>query len=135
MTTVEDILEHHGVKGQKWGVRKDSSGGKSGPVSADVAVVRAATERIKSAGGTHVLENKELQAVVTRMNLEQNYSRLVASHTATIDKGHSFVKKALAIGATANAALAFAKSPFGQSIHAALKASAISRAPVSAFLG
>lgn len=117
-------LKHHGVKGQRWGVRKDGSAGSSHKAtpSEDVEQVNAASAKIKAAGGTHVLSNKELQTVVTRMNLEQNYSRLVGAQATTVDKGQSTVKKILAVGATVNAVIAFSKSPAGQAIKAALNA-------------
>lgn len=67
-------LTHHGVKGQKWGVITRRRGG-SQPSSDDAKAAADAKAKIK-VGGTKVLSNKDLQSLVTRMNLEQQYSRL-----------------------------------------------------------
>lgn len=92
--SVEEVLEHFGVKGMKWGVRRR---GPSGPT--DVIVKTAGGKKVKTAGGkgqpasddavraavskqkarkstTDALSNKELQDLVSRMNLEQQYTRL-----------------------------------------------------------
>jgi hypothetical protein len=70
---VENYLAHFGVKGMKWGVRKR----EKAPSSDDASSVATKRSAIKK-NGTHVLSNKELQEVVTRMNLEQQYDRLAA---------------------------------------------------------
>ena len=98
MTTVDDILLHFGVKGMKWGQRKSDSGGMTGPhpivvtqkkaggkvtvsggkgheATDDALVSRALAQKAKKSG-IHSLSNQELQALTTRMNLEQQFSRL-----------------------------------------------------------
>lgn len=70
--TADDVLEHFGVKGMKWGVRKN----RSGSASEDAQRADAARKKIKTGGGTKALSNKELQDLVTRMNLEQQYKKL-----------------------------------------------------------
>lgn len=117
---VSDFLSHFGVKGQKWGVRRSTSelsGGHS--VSDDVKRVREATAKI-SRGNTTALSNKELQDVVTRMNLDQQFSRL-SSQTSTVKKGATFVKAAISIGKTVNEVMKFANSPAGQAVKLAMK--------------
>ena len=91
-------LAHYGVKGMRWGVRRSSSkstgpeevtlktvpgkrvtaqGGRRHPASEDART--AAIYKQKARKSTvDSLSNKELQALVNRMNLEQNYSRLTA---------------------------------------------------------
>jgi hypothetical protein len=59
-----DIV-HFGVKGMRWGVRKEDSSVKS-------------------------LSNQELKARIERMNLEKNYSRLTQEQS-TISKGAGIV--------------------------------------------
>lgn len=67
--SVDEVLAHFGVKGMKWGVRNvdRSSGG-----SEDHARVSAIKKKLKT-GGTHSLSNKELQDLVTRINLERQF--------------------------------------------------------------
>jgi hypothetical protein len=76
---VDEFLEHFGVKGMKWGVRKrrDSSPGSSDYERASAAKNVAKTK------GTKALSNEELQALVNRMNLEQQYSRLQGPSAGT----------------------------------------------------
>lgn len=108
---VDDILAHHGVKGQKWGVRRKRG---SGPVSEDHVTVAGHKVTIKS-HGTKALSNKELQQIATRLNLETQVSTL-RSKQSNGAKGKKIVAELLAAGVTVNAAIAFAKSPAGQAI-------------------
>lgn len=115
MTLGETFLRHYGVKGMRWGVRRSAQ-----------QLARARAER-REAGksedkkrhdsnrkkGPNALSDKELQALVTRMNTEQNYSRM---NPSTVKKGQAVVASALAIGATANQVIAFANSPAGKRI-------------------
>jgi hypothetical protein len=94
---VEDFLAHFGVKGMRWGARKTSgSGGEGGPSEVHVVkrgkvlkttggkklepaddAVRAAVSKQKAKkSGTQALSNKEFQDMVTRMNMEQQYTKL-----------------------------------------------------------
>lgn len=98
-SVVGDILEHHGIKGMRWGVRKASrgtaeatpvtlktdngrvrkaEGGKNHPTHDDAK--KAIVSRQKaSASGTHALSNEELTHLVNRMGLEQRYAQLSGS--------------------------------------------------------
>jgi hypothetical protein len=81
----EATLAHYGVRGMKWGVRRKSSGGtslrkrlKKGETMApseDAARV-AVSRTLAKKHGTHVLNNKDFQELVARMNLEQQYSTI-----------------------------------------------------------
>jgi predicted RNA-binding protein Jag len=82
METVDDVLAHYGIKGMRWGVRRE--GKSSGPVSSDAQAAKESKQIIKKSG-TAALSNKELQHVITRMNLEQQYSNL--------NKGNTFTKR------------------------------------------
>lgn len=92
--SVASVLEHHGTKGMKWGVRKgdgsptavtvtqkrpgtrvSATGGKNQPAHAD-AIKVAEIKRKAKASSTDSLSNVELKALVERMNLETNLSRL-----------------------------------------------------------
>lgn len=69
---LEEFLEHFGVKGMKWGVRRNHS---SESDSEDAKNAAEAAKKVRK-HGTRSLTNKELQALVTRMNLEQQFTRL-----------------------------------------------------------
>lgn len=91
MNPAETVLAHYGVKGMKWGKRKSeptsvtttavpgkrvkAKGGTLQPASDDAVRAAASKQRAKKST-TDSLSNKELQELVTRMNLEQQYARL-----------------------------------------------------------
>jgi len=110
----EFVLEHVGVKGMRWGVRKEepaavgvtatsvvphgarrktkikTEGGENHPASQDAVKVAVAKAKLRKSG-TSALSNQELQELQTRMNLERNVSQLVGGSTA-IGRGRKFVK-------------------------------------------
>lgn len=95
---LENILAHYGVKGMRWGVtRKSGSAAPSGPTPVVTKITPG--KKVKTSGGklhtptedavaaatlkqkaksssTDSLSTKELQVLVTRMNLEQQYNRI-----------------------------------------------------------
>lgn len=93
---VDEFFAHFGVKGMKWGVRRSRSK-SSGPVSADAARAHALKAQVKTSG-TKSLGNEELQHLVTRMNLEQQFGRLTESNPNGVSKGQKFVKGAISTG-------------------------------------
>lgn len=70
-TLEEDILAHYGKKGMRWGVRR----AEKQSASTDATRVNQFKKTAKRSG-TNALSTKELQDLVTRMNLEQQYSKL-----------------------------------------------------------
>jgi len=73
---LDNFLEHFGVKGMKWGIRKDGKG--SGKKSAQQTA--------------KTLTNKELKKRVDRMNMEKQYTTLVKkSEAASVSKGQKIV--------------------------------------------
>lgn len=91
-TVIEDILEHHGIKGMHWGIRRDRSGkvtvtnrklskrlkttgGYGHPAHTD-AVRTAELGQVKRKSGIKALSNEDLQTYTKRLNLEQNANRL-----------------------------------------------------------
>lgn len=146
MTTVElgedYVLEHFGIRGMRWGVRRQR--GLDGRVSDDAA--RAETLRnVASTSGPRALTNKELQDLNQRLNLEQNYSRLTTPKNTTtmerIKKGQEFVKGIIGVATTAQQVHNTINSPMMKSVASSLeagrkkkptRASAVTRATVSA---
>lgn len=128
-------VSHYGVKGMHWGVRKGDSGGSgSAPaskptpkprVSEDAKNVEKAFVKIDR-GGTDALSNHELQSVVNRMNLEQQYQRLTSSPSPKqaneLERGHAAVKQMLGIGKTVNDVHKFMRSPAGKALKNGFKA-------------
>lgn len=76
MDAALNFLEHHGVKGMKWGVRKpvSSAGRKPNRPSAPKAKPK---EKAKEGPKPdhHTLSNEEMQRVINRINLESQYKR------------------------------------------------------------
>lgn len=77
---VDDVLEHFGVKGMHWGVRTSRGGTPPSHYvpSQDAANVASSKAKVR-AGGTKTLSTKELQDLVTRLNLEQQFTKLQPS--------------------------------------------------------
>jgi hypothetical protein len=84
--TADDFLAHYGILGMKWGHRK--AGVSTGPsnastvsikpkpaMSVDARTAHKTADQIQEKG-LDSLTNKQLQAYVNRINLEQNYARL-----------------------------------------------------------
>lgn len=111
MSDLDEVLAHYGVKGMKWGVRKNRTGGSRPPMSDDAANAKAARSKVRK-GGTKALTNKELQNLVDRMNLEQRYEDLSVKRS-TVSRGQRFVRTGLELGATA---ALVAKSPAGAAV-------------------
>lgn len=86
---VDDVLEHHGIKGMRWGVRRED--GPDGTVSSNPAVKTETptTHHPGSSAATSHLSNEELQKVVTRMQLEKQLKSLAAEDQKQAD---SFIK-------------------------------------------
>lgn len=98
MITPEQVLAHFGVKGMKWGIRRReetskvpdgetvpiqkkpgtkvyADGGKKVPAHDDAIKTAISKQKAKNST-TDSLSTKELQELVNRMNLEQQYAKL-----------------------------------------------------------
>ena len=108
---VEKALSHHGVKGMKWGVRKDAGGSdsKAVPVRTKVKPHAHMKTKVKTRGGrgheavpeaistrqnvqilkksgVNALTNDQLRVMQERLNLEQNVSRLAKTKQNKVAK-------------------------------------------------
>lgn len=103
--TVDEFLEHHGVKGQKWGIRRfqnkdgsltpagrkrygdDSGGGESSPAqkrsffgrksSGSSSSSKSSKDQTKEKKDISSMTDEELSKAINRIRLEQAYSQLL----------------------------------------------------------
>jgi hypothetical protein len=101
MDEVDDFLEHYGVKGMQWGVRRTRA-----QLSEDASRARQLKKRSVSS-----LSNQELKIVNERRNLEQNYTRL---NPGVVRRGEMHAKGVIAAVGLATALANLATTPFGQ---------------------
>jgi hypothetical protein len=100
---VKEFIEHHGVVGMKWGVRRARS---RRPASSDARKVAELRKKKPSQ-----LSNKQLKTINERMNLEQNFSRMNPSH---ISKGKAAVAGIIGTAVMAQTAYNIMHSPAGK---------------------
>lgn len=86
----DKFLEHVGIKGMRWGIRRAK---KPEIRSTDSAQAKAAKVKLKK-HGTKALTNEELRTVINRMTLEASYKRLNETSGST-EKSKTFVKDLL----------------------------------------
>ena len=95
---VGTFLEHFGVKGMKWGVRRNGGhpgraqgSGEVHPISADAQKAHHVVQTIHK-HGTAALSNEDLQHLVNRQRLLQQHAQLNPADPSTVRKGLDFVK-------------------------------------------
>lgn len=121
------VLAHHGVKGMKWGVRKQRATVSSSPKPKGHDDYNHAHSDIANM----TLSNKELQRRVNRLNLEKQYNDLTSKKQSKYTKklgekyAENFANITMKIaGAAASAAFAFAfKAILDKAISGGLDAS------------
>lgn len=138
---VSKHLEHYGIKGMRWGRRKAdgtsavevttkavpgkkvvAKGGQNHPAAPDAVRVAKLKQKAK-VSTTDALDTKELQDLVNRLNLEQQYSRLTSekSFFDKIDGDKKKVDKLIGAGQTANNVYNFVNSPMGKLLKSAVE--------------
>lgn len=98
-------LRHYGVKGMKWGVRKQrpASGKKRGKTNAQRIYERVTGKKEASKSTTKVsskpakrrisdMSDEELRSAINRMQMERTYAQLTAKE---VSKGRQFVNDVL----------------------------------------
>jgi len=104
VTSVEEFLSHHGVKGQKWGIR-----------NAHIRKLSPEHKQAMKLREKHLSEltNQELRTLNDRLNLETNYNRL---NPNLIRKGHGKAKEIIALIGTATSLAALLNSDKGRKL-------------------
>lgn len=101
---VDEHLEHHGIKGMKWGVRrKVGKNGRVGQKPKKGSVDFRTTQPLRKKKPSE-LSNMQLKKVNERLNLEKKFSDM---NPTKMDKGKEFMDDVLkaSVGAAGTAAL------------------------------
>jgi len=101
--TVEEFIEHYGVKGMRWGKR-----GARTPRKQSTDFKKTVPLRNRK---SYELSNKQIKSVNERINLEQNYSKL---NPTKVQKGKIAVASILATATMAATAYNLYNSPAGK---------------------
>ena len=102
----DEFLEHFGVLGMKWGVRKDRSGGSNGgkqtrkEKKAEKKAKKRA-ERVKNKNKISKMSDTELRQKINRLQMEKQYTQLTAKEKST---GRKVVEGIVKTAATTTAA-------------------------------
>jgi hypothetical protein len=75
----EEFLEHFGVKGMHWGVRRSRGAVSDHPASPDAVRAKATADTIKK-HGLAAVSTADLQHLVSRQNLEKQHGSLNPEH-------------------------------------------------------
>lgn len=88
---IKPFLEHYGVKGMRWGVRRRSA---SVPKYSDEGAEARLILKKKKDYGIGSLTNHELRVVNSRIKLEQEFHKMNPKPKGKIQKGIDYVDKA-----------------------------------------
>lgn len=128
MDDFDKVLAHFGVKGMKWGVRRNrrpvkvtvatkpggkikTKGGRNQPASKDAIAAAKLKQRAKKSRASS-LSNQEMQALIRRMQLEKQYKDL---KRADFLEGSNMVRDLLNISKIADEAYSTVKSAVNSS--------------------
>lgn len=100
----EEMLEHHGIKGQKWGVRRyqnedgtRTAAGKKREQSRSNESAHDDYNKAHSGKSVKDMSDAELRNHLNRLQMEKQYSQLTNSDTS---KGKKFVSDAMKVATT-----------------------------------
>lgn len=114
-TTVDSVLAHYGVKGMRWGTRRNKDGstsktGKRAKSEDHEAKTTLQKKRVSE------MSNVELRKVNERMQLEQTYSQLMRKQGTAVTRGNKYIKDALGLAKTGQELYNVANSPAGKAL-------------------
>lgn len=110
-----DFIEHVGVKGMHWGVRR---GGKSKvKPSQDSKQANAVLKKAKT-GTIRSLSNNEIRTFTTRLQLETQFRNATPSN---FKKVMNTIRSILGMGKTMNEVAAFSNSASGQAVRSGME--------------
>lgn len=126
---MEPIIQHHGILGMRWGVRRErgSDGlvGSSKSTSAQRKELRDMEKKKKILSSPKLLaknldkfSKEEVDQAISRMRLNRDFRQLELSE---IKAGSDYVNAYLALGTSAAAAYGLYKSPLGQAVSESIK--------------
>lgn len=110
---VDRVLAHYGVKGMRWGVRRNADGSTSRTGKRMKSEDHKEAESLKKKRVSE-MSNQELRKLNERMQLEQNYKQLMAKEGTSISKGQRYIKDALSVAKTGQEIYNMANSPAGK---------------------
>lgn len=118
----KEFIEHYGVKGMQWGVRRSRSQLRKANKKRESTEAKRAKQIKKKAkkSGVSSLTNKELGDLNKRMQLEQQFNNLNPK-TSAYKKGTGFAQEVLKVGNMGNQAYNLATSPAAKVIQESLK--------------
>lgn len=144
----EEFLAHYGVKGMKWGVRRDRGSGsnkgrqksasnkdddapaksKKSTASEKNELSKYSDDKLSSMAaklkGLDALSDAELSKLTKRMQLEQTYRDLQAKVPKQKSKAEKFLDGVKLVGDSASKVTEFVNSPAGKALQNAMKSRA-----------
>lgn len=114
---VTDSLSHVGIPGMHWGVRRSRPAGRNtatGKLVPHSPVSDHAKARQLQSKGVKNLTTDELKQLTTRLQLEQQYSKL--GPASKYKKAMSYVKSMNDAGTTLETAFKLANGPLGKAV-------------------
>jgi len=99
---IENIINHVGVKGMKWGIRKKrTTKGESGAKGKTKTAKPTSTKKYKK-GQARKLSDERLRKRVNRLNMERQYKDLITKQTpkSKVSRGANAVGKMLITSGT-----------------------------------